>query len=173
MHPKHPWGARLGVGIAMLVLAFLGIIITNVATTGGWAYWRAVVPIYAVMALWLSWYMRRTQEVVKPVTLWHELLHWVGLFFMIFLVEIYLHAGLLSRNLASLFTLTLLSLTVFTIGIYIESTFILIGIVLGIFAAIVAIAIEYLYAFTIPALLIGIGVISYIIWHSHQKITKE
>ncbi|MBX7067403.1 MAG: hypothetical protein K1X28_09245 [Parachlamydiales bacterium] len=172
MNPKHPWGVRLGVGVAMLVLAFIGIVVTNILATGGWAYWRAMVPIYAAMALWLSWYMRRTTDVVRPVTIWHELLHWVGLFFMIFLVEIYLHSGLLSRNQASLVALTLLSLTVFTIGVYIESTFILIGIVLGVFAAIVAVAIQYLYAFTIPALLIGIGIISYMIWFSHQKMTK-
>ncbi len=164
MQPKHPWGARLAVGTVMLLLAFFGIIVTNIATTGGWAYWRAIVPVYAAMALWLSWYERRTHDTIRPITLWHELLHWVGLFFAIFLVEIYLHSGLLSRSMASLFALTMLSLTVFTIGVYLETTFILIGIILGLFAAIVAVAIKYLYAFTIPALLIGIAAISYVIW---------
>lgn len=172
MKPKHPWGARLGVGIAMLVLAFLGIAITDLRTEGGWEYWKWTVPLYAIMALWLSWYERRTKETLTPITIWHEALHWFALFAVIVLVEIYVHMGLLSRSLASLFALTLLSLTVFTIGIYVEKTFLLIGIVLGIFAAVVAIAIKFLYAFTIPALLIGIVAISYMIWHSHKKNTN-
>lgn len=172
MHPKHPWKVRLGVAIAMLLLAFIGIMVTNILSTGGWAYWRTIVPLYAVLALFLSWYVRRTMDVVKPVTLWHEVLHWIGLILAIFLVEIYVHTGLLSRTLASLFALTLLSLTVFTIGVYIETTFILVGIILGMFAAIVALTIQYFYAFTIPILLIGISIISYIIWRSHKKITQ-
>lgn len=157
----------------MLVLAFIGIILTSVVSSGGWAYWKAIIPVYAAMALWLSWLMRRSQDIVRPITLWHELLHWIGLFAAIFLVELYVHSGLFSRNQASLFALTLLSLTVFTIGVYVETTFILIGIVLGLFAAIIAVAIEYFYAFTIPAFLIGIGIVSYMIWFSHRRITNS
>lgn len=173
MHPKHPWEARLTVAAAMLILAFVGIIATNVISSGGWAYWRAVVPVYAALALWLSWYVRRNSDVVRPITIWHEVLHWIGLFLAIFLVEVYVQSGLLSRALASLFALTLLSLTVFTIGVYIEATFILIGIILGIFAAIVSVAIEYLYAFTIPILLIGLGIVGYMIWYSHKKMIQK
>lgn len=173
MKPKHPWIARLTVGIIMLVLAFLGIVLTDLRTSGGWEYWKWTVPIYAVLALWLSWYIRRTKDTVSPIALWHEMLHWLGLFAAIVLVEVYIHVGLLNRSLASLFALTLLSLTVFTIGIYIETTFILIGIVLGIFAAVVAIAIKFLYAFTIPALILGIIAIGITIWHSHKKVTHQ
>lgn len=173
MNKQHHWKVRLTVAIIMLVLAFIGIIFTNIFSTGAWGYWKTIVPIYALMALWLSWFMRRDQTVVKPITIWHEVLHWVGLFGTILLVELYIESGLLSRTLASLFALTLLSLTVFTIGIYVESTFILIGIILALFATIVAVAIEYLYAFTIPALVIGIGVIVYMIWYSHRKSSSS
>ena len=71
MKPKHPWGARLSVGVAMLILAFLGIILTDLRTEGGWGYWKWTVPIYALMALWLSWYERRTKEALSPITLMH------------------------------------------------------------------------------------------------------
>lgn len=173
MNQQHHWKVRLIVALIMLVLAFIGIIFANVFSTGAWGYWKTIIPIYAVIALWLSWYMRKDPTVIRPITIWHEVLHWVGLFGAILLVELYVESGLLSRTLASLFALTLLALTVFTIGVYVESTFILIGIILALFAAIVAVAIEYLYAFTIPALLIGIGVIAYMIWYSHQKSAKQ
>jgi hypothetical protein len=169
MKPKHPWWARLGVGISMLILAFIGIVVTDLHHSGGWEYWKWTVPLYAVMALWLSWYERRTRDTVSPITIWHEMLHWFGLFAVIVLIEVYVHMGLLSRSVASLVALTLLSLTIFTVGIYIESTFLLIGVILGIFAAVVAIAIKFLYAFTIPALIIGIGAMSFMIWNSHRK----
>lgn len=167
--PKHPWWARLGVGIAMLIVAFIGVILTDLESSGAWDYWKWTVPVYALLALWLSWYIRRTKSTVSPITLWHELLHWVGLFAAVFLVSLFVEMGLLSRALAGLFVLTLLSLNVFTIGIYTESTFLLIGVVLGVFAALVAIAVKFLYAFTIPILLIGIGVLIYMIWHSNKK----
>lgn len=173
MHPKHLWTVRLSIAMAMLLLAFIGIMATNILSTGAWVYWKAIVPIYGALALFLSWYVRRTTDVVKPITLWHELLHWIGLILAIFLVEIYVDCGLLSRTLASLFALTLISLTVFTIGIYIETTLILVGIILGIFAAVVALTIEYLYAFTIPILLVGASLISYVIWRSHKKNTQK
>jgi len=169
MHPRHLWAAKLGIGIAMLVLAFFGILFTDIKATGGWEYWKWTIPLYAILALWLSWYTRRTKTAISPITLWHELLHWFGLFAAVFLVSIFVHMGILSRSLAGLFVLTLLALTVFTIGIYIEATFIFIGIVLGIFAALVGIAVKFLYAFTIPILLIGIGIISYMIYKSHHK----
>lgn len=157
----------------MLVLAFIGVLLSNLMSSGGWTYWKVIVPVYAILALWLSWYERRIQKVIRPATLWHEAFHWAALLLSFFLIELYVRTGLLSKTLASLFALTMLAFTVFTVGIYIESTFILIGIVLGVFAAVIAIAIEYFYAFTIPALLIGIGAISYVVWYSHRKISKN
>lgn len=171
MPPKYPWWARLFVGVTMLLLAFIGIIVTDLRISGGWEYWKWTVPIYAALALWLSWYERRTQETLSPITLWHELLHWLGLFGAIVLIEVYVQMGLLSRSVASLVALVLLALTIFAAGVYIESTFLLIGIILGIFAAIVAIAIKFLYAFTIPVLIIGIIAMVFMIWNSNRKPT--
>jgi hypothetical protein len=57
--PKHPWMARLCVAAIMLMLAFVGMMITHVKTSEGWDYWRWTVGIYALLALWLSWYMKR------------------------------------------------------------------------------------------------------------------
>lgn len=169
MEPKYPWWARLFVGVSMLLLAFIGIIVTDLRISGGWEYWKWTVPIYAALALWLSWYERRTKETLSPITLWHELLHWIGLFGAIVLVEVYVEMGLLSRSVASLVALNLLALTIFAAGVYIESTFLLIGVILGVFAAIVAVAIKFLYAFTIPILILGIGAMAFMIWRSNQK----
>ncbi len=169
MEKKHPWRARLGVGIAMLILSFVGMILTDIEAAGGWNYWRWTVPIYALLALWLSWYLRKREFSFSAVTLWHELLHWVGLIASVFLITFFVDLGILSRFLAGLCVLTLLAQAIFIAGIYIESTFIWIGIVIGLLTCGVAFLEEYLYAFAIPLLLLGAGAVTLAIWRSHRK----
>ena len=172
MHPKHPWIARLTVGLAMLVLAFLGVVITDIRTTGGWVYWKWIVPVYALMALWLSWYLRKHEHSLSPVTIWHEALHWLGLIASALLVSYFVHMGILSRFLAGLVVLTLIAQAVFLAGVYIETSFLFIGAVLGIFALLVAFTIQYFYAFSIPVFLLGGLAVAWFTWHMHRK-SKE
>lgn len=172
MQTKHPWKARLGVGIAMLTLAFLGMVVTDVRSQGGWDYWKWMVPVYALMALWLSWYVRRQTQTITSITLGHELLHWIGVVAAVFLVSFFIHLGIISRFIAGIFDLTLLSLGVFIAGIYIETTFLLIGLVLGVLAALSAVLVQYLYALVIPIIIGAVIVIGIMIWLSHQKQKK-
>lgn len=171
--PKHVWKARLGVGLTMLLLAFLGMIVTDVRTTGGWDYWKWMVPIYAILALWLSWYVKRQMQTLSPITVWHELLHWAGLMISVSMMSFYVHIGTISRFVAGLFDLTLISLAVFLAGIYIESTFILTGIILGIFAVIMAYFIQYLFAFTIPLVIGAVIIFGVMAWLSRKKTNDQ
>lgn len=169
MQPTHPWKARLSVGIIMLALAFLGMVVTDVRSVGGWDYWKWMVPVYALLALWLSWYVKRKQQTLSPITIWHEVLHWLGLIGAIFLVSHLVHLGTISRFIAGIFHLILLSLALFLAGIYIESIFILIGIVLGVFALLTAMLVQYIYVFIIPIAIAAVLVIAISVWISHRK----
>jgi hypothetical protein len=157
----------------MLVLAFLGMVITDIRTEGGWDYWRWVVPVYAILALWLSWYVKRKQHPINSITIGHELLHWIGLICAIFLVSHLVQLGTISRFIAGIFHLILLGLAVFLAGIYIEHTFILIGIILGVFALLTAITVQYMYAFIIPIIIAGIIISGITIWLSHKKLIPK
>lgn len=171
MESKHPWKARLGVGITMLLLAFLGMVIVDITKGGGWDYWKWIVPVYAILALWLSWYIRRNATTVSPITLIHEIFHWLGLIAAVFLVSFFADLGIISRFIAGLFDLTLLSLAIFLAGIYIESTFLFIGLFLGALATVSAVVVQYLYAILIPltlGILIIIG-ISLSVSHKRSK----
>lgn len=173
MDPRHPWKARLSVGITMLVLAFLGMVVTGARTEGGWDYWKWVVPIYALLALWLSWYVHREQQTIRPITLWHEALHWLGLICAIFLVSHLVKLGTISRFIAGIFHLILLSLSVFLAGIYIESIFLLIGVILAIFALLTSILVEYMYSLVVPIILAGILITALSIWISHKNFKPK
>lgn len=161
---KHPWYLKLIVGAIMLILAFIGIVLTNLERSGAWEYWKAIVPIYAVLALFLSWMDRKGKQAISPITLWHELLHWLCLFAAVLLVSIFVHTGIISRSIGALFVLTLLSLTVCIAGVYIDATFLLIGLVLGIFAALIAMAVKFFYSLAIPLLVLILGIIGYLLW---------
>lgn len=170
MESKHPWAARLGVCVAMLAFAFLGLVVTNISQSGGYEYWKWIVILFALMALWLSWYLRLKKFSISPVTLGHELLHWIGLIATVFLVSRFVELGVFSRFLAGIVVLTLTAQAVFLAGIYIEKTFLFIGIVLGIFAWIVAFTVEYLYLWiAIPVIAAALVGVSMHIWHAHQK----
>jgi hypothetical protein len=160
--------ARLIVGLSMLAAAFLGLILTDIDKTGAFRYWQWIAPLFALLALALSWYERRDTAVLRPVTLWHELLHWIGLIAATYLISLYVSWGILGRFEAGLLVLTVLSLAVYLAGIYIEYSFCFIGLILGLFAAGVAFFEEYLYAFSIPVLLLAAAFLFWYLLH-HKK----
>lgn len=169
MKPSHPWKARLIVGIIMLALAFFGMAITDIRRSGGWHYWEWIVLIYAILSLWLSWYIKRTTQVITPITLWHEILHWSGAIASIFLVSYLVHLGTTSRFVAGMFELIILALTLFFAGIYIESTFMIIALVLAIFAILTAVLAQYVYFFIIPIIVVAVVANVVMVWLSHRK----
>ena len=159
--PHHPMLARGIVGLIMIALAFLGLILTDILKTGAFGYWEWIAPLYAIMALWLSWYERRNKEMVRPITLFHELLHWAGLIAAVVLISIYVRIGILGRFEAGLFILTALSLSIYLAGILIDPVFYAIGIALGLMGVLIAFLNEYLYAISLPIL--GAGAL-WVLW---------
>jgi hypothetical protein len=155
--------ARLIVGLLMLTFAFIGMVITDVYQGGSWDYWKWVVPIYAILALALSLYAKRHASLLR------EGAHWFSLIAAIFLISHFSQIGLMSRFLAGIVHLVLVSLTVFLAGLYIEPSFLFIGLCLGLLSFFTAVLSEYIYAIALPVL-IGCALI-FAIWTylSHRK----
>ncbi len=160
--PHHSFRARFYSGLFLFFLSFVGVILTEVYHDGGFTYWRYVIPIFALVGLFLSWYLRHKKESYSIALIWHELLHWAGLLFSVYLVAELLHIGILSRFAASLVLLTMLALTLFLAGIYIEYTFGILGLVMGGFVITLAFLAEYFYLILIPLLLLGIALLFFL-----------
>lgn len=169
MRPLHPWAARFAVSAVLLTVGFFGLIFTNIKASGAWTFWRWAAPVFAGLALWLSWYLRRKSESYSLLSLWHELLHWLGFIGAIFLLSFFVNQGLVGRFEASLFALTLTGLSVFLAGVYIETTFLFVGILFGAFAALVAFMEEYLYAIAFLLLLSFLGGFALWSWIRKKK----
>ncbi len=153
---QHPFRARFYTGLFLFFLAFIGLVITDLHHNGGFSYWRYIIPVFAIVGVFLSWYLRHNNQSHSVAFIWHELLHWAGLLIAVYLISELLRIGLLSRFAASLVILTMLSLGLFLAGIYIEITFLVLGLVIGCFVVIIAFLAEYLYVVSIPLVIIGI-----------------
>lgn len=164
--PKHPWKARFIIGIIMVILSFVGLVITDIWKTGAWNYWRFTAPVYAAMCMWLSWYLRKKQHSISFIKLWHEIVHWIALILAVFLFSLFTEMGIMGRFEAGLAILTLLALTIFLGGLYIEPSFLIIGILLGFFAAGAAFMAAYLYSVMLP---VALGCIALIFWLTFRK----
>ncbi|MCB1106957.1 MAG: hypothetical protein KDK76_02550 [Chlamydiia bacterium] len=162
----HHWKMRLMVAIIMLALSFIGLIVSDLKANGAWEYWRWMVPVFAVLCLFLSWYLRRKNQIMSATTIWHELVQWFGLAMAVYLVSIFVNIGLMGRFEAGLVVLTFLSLNTFITGVYVEPTFFIIGILLGLFAVGAALLAEYLYTVMLP---ITIGVAVLLVWIARKR----
>ncbi|MDX8431403.1 MAG: hypothetical protein SNF33_06360 [Candidatus Algichlamydia australiensis] len=169
MERNHPWRMRFIVGLTMIILSLVGLISSTLRQDGAWNYWRIMVPIYAGMCIFLSWYLRSKSESLSVVKIWHEILHWAGLLLSVYLVSLFVEQGLIERFGGSLAVLTLLAFALFTAGIYIEISFMLIGGLLGLFSVGAGVIAEYLYTIIVPLGIIAIVVLYFIVRRKKSK----
>ena len=64
------------------------------------------LAVYAVLSIFLSWYLRARQPVLA--TIWHEFAHWGGLVLAVYLISIFVDIGLIKLSVLA-FTLGIVS----------------------------------------------------------------
>jgi hypothetical protein len=163
---------RMVAALSMLILGFIGVIVTDITRDGAWQYWRFICIIYAFMSIVLNWHYKQKGWKTSVLTIWHEIAHWTGLIAAIFVVSYFVSIGLISRFDASMLTLLLLALATYLAGIYIETTLIFVGVLLGFFAMGIAFTAEYLYGILLPLTVVVGGLLIAFIHHAHKKMTK-
>lgn len=147
------------IGSLMLLLGFLGVMLTDILKDGAWNYWLFVVFFFAVLSMAYHIYSKGKEALH---TIWRELFHWVGLFLCIMLLFFMVKIGVMSRFVASLQILIFLAFTTYLIGVYFDKVFVLIGVALGLFAASIAFFDQYLYLIIIPVIAVAIGILTWI-----------
>lgn len=151
---KNVWRIRFIVGFLMLTIAFVGMVFTNISSQGGWIYWRTMTPIYALLCIGLSLYLRHMKLSDTLVTVWHEIWHWFGLLLAVFVLSKLVDMGFMNHLQAGVQVLLLLALATFLAGVYIDSTFIITGILLGLMIWMVGFLNLYLYAFALLGIIV-------------------
>lgn len=161
----HYWKARLFVGGVMLMMALLGLVIIDLGIQRSWFYWHVMIVGYALLSLWLSWYLRHKKAYFGTASFQIEILHWIGLMLSVYLVSILVDAGILSRVSAGFVVLILLALTMFLAGLYVDQSFILISATLAIFIAIAALMQAYMQIIMIPVIILAVVILG---WWVHK-----
>lgn len=153
---------RIFICSCMLSLVLISLILLKVHTKSFWIFSQAMAVIYAILSIILFYMLNKRKPNIYPSTIWHQLLHWLGLLGAIYLLNIFVRTGLLDTAQAGILTITLLALTCFSSGVYTDASFMLIGATLAILAAGATLFSSYLTLLMIPTILI-VGIIIYII----------
>lgn len=162
----HHWKMRLIITLVMLFFSFIGLIFSDIRQNGAWDYWRIMVPVFAALSIFLSWYLKKNKSALTKLSIWHELIHWSGLALAVYLISTFLHIGLTGRFEAGLVILVMLGLTTFLAGIYVEPTFCVIGLLLGVFAITAALLATYIYTVILP---LTIAVAVFLVWLARKR----
>ena len=138
-----------------------------------WLYSQALSVIYALLSLWLFWYLNRDDGRFTRSTIWHQILHWAGLMVALYLVTVFVRAGIMGALTAGVVTMTLLALTIYLVGIYSDIIFVLIGVTLGILAYCLAYFQAYLSVIMIPVIVVAGGAIFFIVHRERLKAEQS
>ena len=126
------WKLRVGVLVAMLVIALAGMGFSQASETGAWEYWLFVVVIYATLSLWRSFRIAKQsgQSIHKSIAI--ELAHWGALLCFLAVLLLLENREIVDRDSASYFALMLLALSCVMAGVHIDWLLLVVGIVLTI-----------------------------------------
>jgi hypothetical protein len=162
---------RFFASLLMLIIALIGVILTDFSPHFSANYWFYAIPVFAVINIILSWHAALGHR--QFVIAWHELLHWLALLVCIFMVYIFVHMGVFSNVLAGIFMLTLLALTTFLAGIHFDSMLIIIGIILMLFDLLSAVFVQFSMVIVVPIVVVAAILIFWRVKDSRDTRTSD
>lgn len=125
------WKFELALFCGMLVLALIGMGITQASAKNAWEYWLFVVCAYAAISLWRTF--GKTKQDEKPFAnlLGREIGHWLVLIAFFALVMLLERREIISREAASDFALAMLALACCLGGVHFDWMLMIVGVVLA------------------------------------------
>ncbi len=163
------WKVRLVVVLTILVLSFIGIVIAAFNPSGSWLYWRYVVHLMAILSLWLTWYMRRNLQ-QGGVGFWRVFLHWLGALITIYILAALVDIGVVGNLAAGMLGMELVGLSFYLAGLYIDMSYVFIGIILALFALADAFFSTYLPVLMLPLVVIVALIVWYVVLRTRPKL---
>ena len=163
------WKIRLSVTVTLLALSLIGMLITYFDDSHRftWRYWLVMVPVFAGACFWMRWLDRKQKDRIRGTTVWHGILHWLAVLVVVCHVPIFIRTGLMGGIAAGLVVMTILALATFLAGIYLDSTFLVLGILLELMVIATALFIKYSLVITVP-LIVASGLAVYL-FYRHRR----
>ena len=147
--------------LILVLLAAIGVGVTNVSPKYGLHYWLAMAPIYGVVNIFTSWSRARKEGQNVTSIFISQGLHWVGAVLAIYMVFVLYRMNWLSDEESGVLALLVLALAAFLSGVHTDWHFCVIGLVLGALVAGVALLQEFLWMLILP---IGVAALVGFVW---------
>jgi len=147
--------------LVLVLLAAVGVGVTNVSPRYGLHYWLAMAPIFALVNVFTSWSRARQAGQNPSGILLAQLLHWVGAVLAIYMVFVLYNMNWLSDQESGVLALLVLALASFLSGVHTDWHFCVIGLVLGAIVAGTALLQEFLWMLALP---VGVAVLAGGVW---------
>ncbi len=147
--------------LAAVVLAVIGIAITEVSPVRSYHYWLGMIVVFAMVALALGWLKARREGHDLKQLLGVQLLHWVATWVAVLALFLILDAGRLNYDNVGLVTLTVLALSTVLEGIRVDWRFSMVGLLLGATAVTVAYVEASIWLLIVLAALISAAIVVY------------
>jgi len=134
----------------LLLLASLGIGVTDFSTRYGFWYWTLMVPVFGLVSLLSATAKAHDDGRSVPVELKNQLLHWGGAFVAVQIVFILEAQGRFNNADTGLAALMALALASFLAGVHGDWRFMLVGVLLATATAGAAFVEQFLWMGLIP-----------------------
>jgi|WetSurMetagenome_2_1015567.scaffolds.fasta_scaffold01565_16 hypothetical protein len=139
--------------VILMVLAIIGVGITDFSPASSYWYWLAMAPVFACACLIIEWTRIGSEGKSWLSILRTQLLTWFGLLVAVQLVYFLLRAGRLTYESTGLIILLLLALTTFIVGIHLGFQLCVLGVFLGLTLLCVAFLEQYVWLIAFVAML--------------------
>ncbi len=152
-----PWKVQFYALCGMLLLALLGMGLSQALERRIWWYWLFVVIIYAALGLWRSTRKARKQDKAIRRLITRELGHWAILLAFLGVVYLLEREEIISRQAASDVSLLLLALSCCLAGVHFDWLLLIVGIVLTIMIVAMSTLEQYTILLWLIMILVAIG----------------
>jgi hypothetical protein len=142
--------------IVMLVLAVVGVAITQVEHAGGKLYWLFLVVVYAGISVVRTWQKANRQGTSGFPMIRAQILHWLGALVAINIVLLFESGDVASRGAAADYSLLILALSCYLAGVHFNWSYSLLGGLL----LVMALGLGYLDQLSLYALVIPVAVLA-------------
>jgi hypothetical protein len=115
----------------LVVLAMIGLFLTNVSIHRARWYWSAMFPAFGLISIWHELTKTTLEGSLLRQTMLRQILHWLGPIIAVRIMFLELARGQMDADSVALVTLLLLAVTSYLAGVNFERSFIWIGLVLA------------------------------------------
>ena len=141
---------RLIITHTMLILGYCSIILLNLHHRSIWFFSQIMGGVYGLCCIGLHGYFRQVQAIKQDTSLWHQILHWIGFWIILYIMSLFVSSGFITSTQGGFLNITLLSFSVFIAGVYTDPALLLVGTTLCLYTVFCALSPNHISIKMIP-----------------------